>query len=743
MGSRSIPIIAVIAAFLFSSFAFAAAISVGNSIIVPVLATATPTPSPTPLAIVRANINITATLPTASPTPLSISKSIANATTSAAAISDLIYLQGPMAYALSGSAIKTIDTSTRAAISSIKVDVPGLSPTSIALSPDNKVLYVVVSGETSGYEEGVGYDYTAYIKLLRFNTTTQTLIDSYDFGKDIIPYRIDVAPDGRVYVSYSSNNYHQTPGIGIVDYSQGKRWELSFGDNEEFPINDVEFSADGSKVFVAAWSDPAKIYMLDWVPNKLYYKYLKTADDVFVSFPRTLAYSSVSGELYAAVDENYNITVYEPNSRTVQAFHTDYAPMALATSPDGSTLYSAGERQLSDGTWAYELHKYTGLKNAWGADYSFNDGTSFYTTDGMISISLQKGYEPGELRVTPDGKFGYLSTTDGYYGGQAQPGYAIEIYDLEYMNFVKEIPLAEADPEIAVASDMIIYKPAIDYSLLKDASIISSGMAGTLLSSVMYVKSATPKNGSVAKPNGDLGISVYADLSDDVDKATATQSSFSVYDSKGNPVAGKITVAGKLAIFTPATPFAEGANYSVKLSTALKSTDGKPLMSDYSWWFTAFDPHQAIFPIKATILPIQPLVSKTWAPVRIAMPYFPSATATPQLTQVGGQPGQVPAVTPISGGSSGVNPTASINPDSNFATPYPLDIEPDQVNDSNLDRPLIDNSTGTNHQAQPGGVNLPSNPNQAKELNPQPEPPAPKGFFDQIIDFFKGIFGMK
>jgi hypothetical protein len=73
-------------------------------------------------------------------------------------------------------------------------------------------------------------------------------------------------------------------------------------------------------------------------------------------------------------------------------------------------------------------------------------------------------------------------------------------------------------------------------------------------------------------------------FSEVLDPATLTPADVQVTDADGNPVAGTLSYLGNVAFFTPSQLLAYGTQYTVTLTSGIKSADGVSL-APYSWSF--------------------------------------------------------------------------------------------------------------------------------------------------------------
>jgi hypothetical protein len=74
-------------------------------------------------------------------------------------------------------------------------------------------------------------------------------------------------------------------------------------------------------------------------------------------------------------------------------------------------------------------------------------------------------------------------------------------------------------------------------------------------------------------------------FSEVMDPATLNTGTVQVTDAGGNPVAGTVSYLGNVAFFTPSQTLASGMQYTVTLTSDIKSADGASL-TPYSWSFT-------------------------------------------------------------------------------------------------------------------------------------------------------------
>jgi len=71
-----------------------------------------------------------------------------------------------------------------------------------------------------------------------------------------------------------------------------------------------------------------------------------------------------------------------------------------------------------------------------------------------------------------------------------------------------------------------------------------------------------------------------------VDPGTITRGSFAMADEAGTPVSATVSTMNEAAFLRPSSPLESLTTYVVTLSTEIRSVDGVPLGSHYSWRFT-------------------------------------------------------------------------------------------------------------------------------------------------------------
>jgi len=107
----------------------------------------------------------------------------------------------------------------------------------------------------------------------------------------------------------------------------------------------------------------------------------------------------------------------------------------------------------------------------------------------------------------------------------------------------------------------------------------TGGLSTSAAPTVVFTNPA-PYQQSVAAGNN---ISIA--FSEAMDPTTLTPATVLVTDASGNPVAGSVSYLGNVAFFTPSQALGPGTQYTVALTSGIKSAGGAAL-APYSWSFT-------------------------------------------------------------------------------------------------------------------------------------------------------------
>ncbi len=100
--------------------------------------------------------------------------------------------------------------------------------------------------------------------------------------------------------------------------------------------------------------------------------------------------------------------------------------------------------------------------------------------------------------------------------------------------------------------------------------------------STLTVLSTFPPRGSMSVPRN---VQISVNFSENVDPRTVTDSSFMlIVNDVTLPVA--ITWLENVVTLTPVSPLAPNTTYTVKVTTAVRDLEEKPLALDYIWSFT-------------------------------------------------------------------------------------------------------------------------------------------------------------
>jgi len=499
-------------------------------------------------------------------------------------------MSGPYAYVPDKNSVRVIDTSKRKVVSSINMkggETPGMGTLlvgAVAPSKDGKYVYVAVFQSVyDDYYMSNNHTTTIY----RLNASTQEAIDYYK-AVDIRPMYMAASPDGKVYLAQKKSRYPENAGVTIMDFASQKTWSI---DTESGAlIKDFEFADKGGIVYYSGWYDYARFYKLGWKANKIstistYGNYSDT-----YQYTRSIALGKGGKMLYAAINRNSGILAMNSIDGGMQKIPTNYVPVTLASSPDGETLYAIGYFYSQEDKPIYVFHRYSNLKQIpelynRDADYTMESKSGFYGSDAMAYIKAPSGEYPSHLEIDPDGRFGYVTTSDGD-GISYGTGTSVIVYDLE--NLVQMLPIEgkEMGPAVSACPEKIIYSPAPDYSWAKEIAPSMQSGALDFLSGYTYAKSLYPSKGSFAEHYAEDYFVAYATFTDYLDNTTVGNATFWLTEKSGAVVPGNARAASKLAIFTPDLQLKPDMDYVAHLSKAIKSKDGKPLYADVEWEFS-------------------------------------------------------------------------------------------------------------------------------------------------------------
>ncbi len=634
---------------------------------------------------------------------------------------------GPMVY-VAGRPAQVIDSSAREAVATIRSDEPDSSIPAIGVSPDGQYVYIAIAWSVTA-QDSLGPYNEAHCAVVRLNASTQVPIDHFSFDW-IRPEHMAVAPDGKVYLGYQEARYPDHAGVEILDFSQKKRWYLTY--EQAMIMNVFAFSPDGGHVYYAGWWSSPGIYDLDWSVNNVHYYPLPGDDSVSASYTRSIAVGAGGRMVYAVVNRNKGIFAMNTEDKNKQVIPTDYVPVTLATSPDRSTLYVIGYFYNQDNQPVYVMHKYTGLK-AVGPfytsqlDYSVTDKAMFYTTDAMDYLTPSEGY-PSYMAVTADGKYAYitLGKGDGVSDGH---GSSVMVYDLEYLHQVSEIPVKNAYMDVAASPAKILFTP--ENELQPDTNTPAPDDPHAFL-----VKKTYPANGSYASLYQKDFFNVNAIFTAKLDNMTVSNATFTVAEKSGTPVAGKVSSAQNIVIFMPTSQLKPNTDYVATITTGLKSVDGYALAAPLHWTFTTRAgligfTNLSIATSNVTLIrPSQPRTFPIIFPNQTNDQLDPSNQPNQTIPQTSNPIVPQQRQGTLHGGVDGGSQTDSGTP-SNARNTSPSK-----------------NVTASANRIPPaGGETVPATLNERQDINrinPQPEPPnASPGFLGRIAALLRSLFGMK
>ncbi len=169
------------------------------------------------------------------------------------------------------------------------------------------------------------------------------------------------------------------------------------------------------------------------------------------------------------------------------------------------------------------------------------------------------------------------------------------------------------------------------------------------------VVTTLPASGATGVP---LDVIVSAELSEDIDPATATESTFRV-TGPGGAVTGGVNAAGRAIAFDPTDDLASATTYTARLTTGITDLAGNPLAAEFTWSFTTSD----VEPPRVTATsPADEAVDVSPGVVVSASfsePIDP-ASATAETFTLSGPGGDVAGVVEASGSSAQLTPSAPL-----------------------------------------------------------------------------------
>jgi YVTN family beta-propeller protein len=212
-------------------------------------------------------------------------------------------------YFTCGDEVSVLNTAT----DSIITTIPVVSPTGIAVSPNDSLVYVAQSGGTVSV----------------INTNTYSITSTITVGSE--PYGIVVTPDGnKVYVA----NYFDSSVFVINTITNTVSDTIKFS---EFTYpKGLAVSPDGSRVYVTNYDMPGTLSVINTAVDTV----IATLNIGF--FPCGVAVSPDGSKVYVANGSSNNIGVVNAATNTgLTAISVGQHPLGISLTPDGSKLYVA------------------------------------------------------------------------------------------------------------------------------------------------------------------------------------------------------------------------------------------------------------------------------------------------------------------------------------------------------------------------------------------------------------------
>ena len=645
----------------------------------------------------------------------------ATASISPAAIAAMLEAlkSGPMVYE-AGEPARVIDSSMQKVVATIKSSEPDSSVAAVGVSPDGAYVYAAIEWTTK--TDPYGGEETAHCLVVRLNASTDEPIDQFSID-NIYPTHMAVAPDGKVYLGYQDASEEGYGGVQIFDFSQGKGWYLHY--DMTMMMNAFAFSPDGGQIYFAGWWNEPSVYDLDWAANTVHYIQLPGDTSQETVYTRSIAVGDGGKMLYAVVNRDKGIFAMNTEDQGKQIIPTDYFPVTLATSPDGSTLYVIGYFYDQNNKPVYLMYKYVGLKTVGPfhsnlLDFTVTDPGQFYMSDATGFVTVSSGY-PSNMVVTGDGAYAYITTATGDGVSNAH-GDSVVVFDLSQMTQLPSIAAPGGGFDVAASSAKILFAPPLQVGQFAQ----HSGMPGL---EFLFVKKVSPLNGSFASQYQQDYFTVNAIFTEQLDNTTVNSSTFTVTMKDGTPVPGKVTCAQNIAIFLPDNQLPGDTDYVATLSSVIKSRDGYSLVAPVQWSFTtklefmggAFANLSVVnvsFSTTNVTLIRPPLLGH----FTLELPSNQSNASNHTVPQQSGP------ITQSAGGLGGGGGGGSVG-----GSP----VVPGASGNRSLNVTAF--ATGSSNVTNAvGPVAVGARPGVTS-----PSAPSTQGFFGRIVEFFKSLFGMK
>lgn len=179
------------------------------------------------------------------------------------------------------------------------------------------------------------------------------------------------------------------------------------------------------------------------------------------------------------------------------------------------------------------------------------------------------------------------------------------------------------------------------------------------------VQSTYPTNGSAqAMANTKLSASFGGAM----DPETLNTRTFVVRKADSTPVSGTVSYSGVTAVFQPSSPLEVNAVYTATLTTGVKSKDGPPLGTDYSWTFSTSPDGDGLPPSVTTTAFAVTQVNGVYGGVVVAFftDAMDPATINPGNFLVQGPGGDLPGTVEYIGLSAIFLPSQPFAPDTHY-----------------------------------------------------------------------------
>ncbi|MBI2352735.1 YncE family protein [Candidatus Dependentiae bacterium] len=310
----------------------------------------------------------------------------------------------------------------------LNVDVEK-NPTSLAITPDGALLYVVNFGDNT-------------VSVINANNLqVVTTISGFDQ-----PYSVSINPSGtKAYVTNS--RYAGANSVTVIDIATQVISAVITGFNAP---RAMVITSDGNFGYVANYGNSVgvagtTVNYVDLTSNTI------SGSAIIVgNYPSALAITPDNAYVYVA---NYNTGSF--NNDTVSVIRTS-DHVVIATIPD-----FFGPRAIAihpDGKYVYVTNYGNNSSSAVGTTVAVIDSNAMSPTFNTIVSNIVVGTQPSGISISPDGSYAYVTL----YNNGAQQGY-IKIIQLSNNEVILPIIPVSSGPYQIICSPYQKYLYIVDY----------------------------------------------------------------------------------------------------------------------------------------------------------------------------------------------------------------------------------------------------------------------------------------